>query len=70
MEEVVLLPAYVYNNYNKKLKTLAATKQEIPKSSAEQNPTYQIDSLKKERKTKSRLPKPTFYSTKLCLVRT
>ena len=47
MEQFVLIPASVYNN-KKNLNTLANTKQELPKYQAEQNVTYQIDSLKKE----------------------
>ena len=42
MEQFVLVPASVYN------KNLSVTKQELPKYKAEQPPTYQIDSLKKE----------------------
>ena len=45
MEQFFLVPASVYN---KSLNTKAVTKQELPKYQAEQNPTYQIDSLKKE----------------------
>ena len=45
MEQFFLVPASVYN---KKLNTLAVTNQELPKYQAEQNPTYQIDSLKQE----------------------
>ena len=67
MEQLVLLPASVFNNKN--LNTLVVTKEEPAKYQAEQNPTYQNDSLKKEIKTKNCLPKQTSYSTKLCLVR-
>ena len=42
MEQFVLVPASVYN------KSVSVTKQELPKYKAEQPPTYQIDSLKKE----------------------
>ena len=42
MEQFVLIPASVYN------KSVSGTKQELPKYKAEQPPTYQIDSLKKE----------------------
>ena len=42
MDQFVLVPASVYN---KSLITQSVTKQELPK---DQNPTYQIDSLKKE----------------------
>ena len=42
MEQFVLVPASVYN------KIVSVTKQELPKFKAEQPPTYQIDSLKKE----------------------
>ena len=45
MEQFVLVPASVYN---KNLKTQAVTEQELPKYEAEQNRTYQIDSLRKE----------------------
>ena len=47
METFVLVPASLYNN-NKSLNTQAVTKQELPQYQAEQNPTYRIDSLKKE----------------------
>ena len=46
MEQFVLLPVSVYNNNN--LNTLTVTMQELPKYQAEQNPTYQLDSLKKK----------------------
>ena len=42
MEQFVLVPASVYN------KSVSVTKQELPNFKAEQPPTYQIDSLKKE----------------------
>ena len=45
MEQFVLLPASVYN---KSLITQSVTKQDLPKYQASQNPTYQVDSLKKE----------------------
>ena len=45
MDQFVLVPASVYN---KSLVTQSATKQELPKYQPSQNPTYQIDSLKKE----------------------
>ena len=45
MEQFVLVPASVYN---KSLITQSVTKQELPKYQPSQNPTYQIDSLKKE----------------------
>ena len=45
MEQSVLVPASVFN---KSLNTQAVTKRELPKYQAEQNPTYQIDSLIKE----------------------
>ena len=45
MEQFVLVPASVYN---KSLVTQSVTKQELPKYQPSQNPTYQIDSLKKE----------------------
>ena len=43
MEQFVLVPAFVYNK-----SAQSVTKQELPKYTAEQPPTYQIDSLKKE----------------------
>ena len=43
MEQFVLVPASVYNK-----SAQSVTKQELPKYKAEQPPTYQIDSLKKE----------------------
>ena len=45
MDQFVLFPASVYN---KSLITQSVTKQELPKYQPSQNPTYQIDSLKKE----------------------
>ena len=45
MDQFVLDPASVYN---KSLITQSVTKQELPKYQTSQNPTYQIDSLKKE----------------------
>ena len=45
MEKVVLVPASVYN---KSLITQSVTKRELPNCQPSQNPTYQIDSLKKE----------------------
>ena len=43
MEQFVLVPASVYNK-----SIQSVTKQELPKYKAEQPPTYQIDSLKKD----------------------
>ena len=45
MEQFALVPASVYN---KSLNTQSVTKQELPKYQHLQNPTYQVDSLKKE----------------------
>ena len=45
MDRFFLVPASVYN---KSLITQSVTKQELPKYQPSQNPTYQIDSLKKE----------------------
>ena len=45
MEQFDLVPASVYN---KSLSTQSVTKQEFPKYQPSQNPTYQIDSIKKE----------------------
>ena len=45
MDQFVLVPASVYN---KSLITQSVTKQQLPKYQLSQNPTYQIDSLKKE----------------------
>ena len=45
MEQFVLVPASVYN---KSVTTQSVKKQELPKYKAEQPPTYQIDSLKKD----------------------
>ena len=47
MEEFVLVPTSVYNN-NENLNALAVTKEELLKYPAEQNPTWQTDSLEKE----------------------
>ena len=45
MEQFVLVPASVYN---KSVTTQLVTKQELPKYKAEQPPTYQIDSIKRD----------------------
>ena len=45
MEQFVLVPAFVYN---KSVTTQSVSKQEFPKYKAEQPPTYQIDSLKRD----------------------
>ena len=45
MEQFVLVPAFVYNKCSI---TQSVTKQKLPKYHTSQNPTYQIDSLKKE----------------------
>ena len=45
MEQFVLVPASVYN---KSVTTQSVTKQELPKYKAEQPPTYQIGSLKRD----------------------
>ena len=45
MEQFVSALVSVYNNNN--LNTLSTSEQELQKNQAEQNPTYQIDSLKK-----------------------
>ena len=45
MEQFVLVPASVYN---KGVTTQSVTKQELPKYTAEQPSTYQIDSLKRD----------------------
>ena len=45
MEQFVLVPASVYS---KSVTTQCVTKQELPKYRAEQPPTYQIDSLKRD----------------------
>ena len=45
MEQFVLFPASVYN---KSVTTQSVTKEEIPKFKAEQPPTFQIDSLKRD----------------------
>ena len=45
MDQFVLIPASVYN---KSLVTQSVTKHELPKYQPSQNPTYQIDSPKKE----------------------
>ena len=45
MDQFVLVPASVYNE---SLITQSVTKQKLPKYQPSQNPTYQIDSLKKE----------------------
>ena len=49
MDQFVIVPASVYN---KILITQSVTKQELPKYQPSQNPTYQIDSLKKEKNKK------------------
>ena len=45
MEQIVLVPASVYN---KSVTAQSVTKQELPKYKAEQPPTYQIVSLKRD----------------------
>ena len=55
MEQFVLVSASVYNE---SLITQSVTKQGLPKHQPPQNPTYQIDSLKKI--NKSYFPKQTF----------
>ena len=45
MDQLVFVPASVYN---KNLNTQSVTKHELPKYQPSQNPTYQIESLKKE----------------------
>ena len=45
MEQFALVPASVYN---KSVTAQSVTKQELPKYKAEQPPTYQIDSLKRD----------------------
>ena len=45
MEQFVLVPVSVYS---KSLNTQSVTKQELPKYQHSQNPTYQVDSIKKE----------------------
>ena len=45
MEQLVLVPASVYN---KSVTTQSVTKQEPPYFKAEQPPSYQIDSLKRD----------------------
>ena len=45
MEQFLLVPAFVYNS---SVTTQSVTKQELPKYKAEQPPTYQIDSLKRD----------------------
>ena len=45
MEQIVLVPASVYN---KSVTTQSVTKQELPKYEAEQPPTYQIDALQRD----------------------
>ena len=50
MEQFVLVPASVYN---KSVTMQSVTKQELPKYKAEQPPTYQIDSLKRDNNKKT-----------------
>ena len=45
MEQFVLVPASVYN---KSVSTQSVAKQQLPKFKAEQPPTYQIDSLRRD----------------------
>ena len=45
MEQFVLVPASVYD---KSVTTQSVTKQELPKYKAEQPPTYQIETLKRD----------------------
>ena len=48
MEQFGVFPALLNKNNNKSLNSQAVTKKELPKYQAEQNPTYQIGSLRKE----------------------
>ena len=61
MDQFVLVPASVYNT---SLITPSVTKQELPKCQPSQNPTYQIDSLKKEI-NKKRYSKADFLLDKI-----
>ena len=56
MEQFVLVPASVYN---KSLITQSVKKQELPKYQPSQNPTYQVDSFKKE------INKKIFFQSRL-----
>ena len=49
MEQFVLAPAFVYS---KSVTTQSVTKQELPKYKADQPPTYQIDSIKRDNNKK------------------
>ena len=65
IEQFVLVPVSVCNK--KSLSTPSVTKQKLPKYQFNQNPTYQIDSLRKEI-NKKLFAKAPFFSTKFCLV--
>ena len=65
MEQFFLVLASVY--VNKCLNTQKVMKQERPKHQVKETPTYQTDSLKRER-TKNCLPKQTLYSQKFRLL--
>ena len=67
MEQFVFVPASLYNSNNKSLSSQTVAMQELPKYGAEQNSTYQIDSLRKEI-NKKLFAKADFQSTKFCLV--
>ena len=64
MEQFALVSASLYN---KSMNNQAVTKQEFPKYHAEQNSTYQSDSLKKEI-NKKLFAKADLQSTNICLV--
>ena len=64
MEPSVFVPASVYN---KNLNNQSITKQDLPKCQKLQNPTYQIDSLKKEMK-KNLFAKADSLNSNVCHV--
>ena len=66
MDQFVLVPATVYN---KSLITPSVTKQELPKYQPSQNPTHQIDSLKKEINKKLYSKADSFVDKSLSCVR-
>ena len=60
---VFFVPTSLYNS-NKSLNTQVVTKQELPKYQADQNPTYQIDSLKTE--SNKKVFAEQSHSNKIC----
>ena len=63
MEKLLLVPASMYNQNSI---TQTGQKQELPKYQPSQNPTYQIDSLKKDINKKINSKADTLVTTLSC----